>query len=628
MSAIAGFVELGCDIRGSDACALIAEGQLHFGPNGTSIESLTTATFAYNPGASDFAGRQPLRCEPRSFMLVADGRIDNRPDLYRALGLSSEEADGLSDAKIFRLAWKTWGEGCLDKMRGDFALAIWDAEQACLTLVRGPLSSRPIFYVEGSDFIAFASSPQALARLPMVGVRLDHARASAFLVRASGFPGSTFHKGIMRLEQGHLARSSAQRLGVERFWDIDARYRTYLSRDEYVAVFRHLFDRAVEARLRRPWGHVAAHLSGGRDSSAVAATAARLLGEEPLHAFTSAPREGFGGPVPQGLLADESGLATLTAMAHPSIDHHVCRPAGAPFEGIDAVHSVSPAPLGHITNHPWIRQIAEEARRSGASVLLTGEGGNFTVSAGGTAYFPALASEFGVGGAARVARGLLSAGRANLRSLIKACVGPYVPLPLYDLAMKMRGHGVSLEPTLCLLRSPYRAMAKEQLEAEFYDRRPPRDYMEFRKLMLFRREISNKWSLACWGLDWRDPTVDRDLVEFCLSLPADLLLSATSDRPLYEAAMSDRLPPEVLCPKARGYQGADWFEQFDQSSIREQFAQSAQHEGVRELLDVDHINGIIDTWPRSGWERRDQLNFYRNHVLAAVSLANFIKVNF
>jgi asparagine synthase (glutamine-hydrolysing) len=70
----------------------------------------------------------------------------------------------------------------------------------------------------------------------------------------------------------------------------------------------------------------------------------------------------------------------------------------------------------------------------------------------------------------------------------------------------------------------------------------------------------NKGMLAGWGLDWRDPTADRRLVEYCLSVPMEQYLGAGERRWLGRRALSDRLPAAVLDAKDRGYQAVDWHE--------------------------------------------------------------------
>lgn len=135
-----------------------------------------------------------------------------------------------------------------------------------------------------------------------------------------------------------------------------------------------------------------------------------------------------------------------------------------------------------------------------------------------------------------------------------------------------------------------------------------------------------KAALAGWGIDERDPTADRRLIEFCLSLPIDMLLKDGVRRPLARAALSDRLPAALLDQKSKGYQAADWHEGLS--------AHRAQIEGLIEeiagnhlacsLLDIEALRSWVRNWPSGGWERLDVMARYRNALLAALSAGHFI----
>jgi len=135
-------------------------------------------------------------------------------------------------------------------------------------------------------------------------------------------------------------------------------------------------------------------------------------------------------------------------------------------------------------------------------------------------------------------------------------------------------------------------------------------------------------SLACWGLDVRDPTADRRLVELCFSFPPEQLVSANSERPVYEAAFGDRIPREVLASRRRGYQTADWFELFRKEEIREAFRAYRQNAIVGELVDFQQIDRLLNAWPSGGWHRDEIIDLYRNKLLGTLALASFIAVHF
>src|SRR5437763_9947232 len=115
-----------------------------------------------------------------------------------------------------------------------------------------------------------------------------------------------------------------------------------------------------------------------------------------------------------------------------------------------------------------------------------------------------------------------------------------------------------------------------------------------------------KGILGGWGIDKRDATADRRLVEFCLSLPLDMLLSKGERRPLARAALADRLPAEVLDAKGKGYQAADWHEALtrDRPAIAALVERVADDETASSVVDVDWLRAALADWPSGGWNDR------------------------
>lgn len=144
--------------------------------------------------------------------------------------------------------------------------------------------------------------------------------------------------------------------------------------------------------------------------------------------------------------------------------------------------------------------------------------------------------------------------------------------------------------------------------------------------MLTDQDPSNSVGRAIWGVDGRDPTADRDLIDFCFSIPAHLLLGSHDARPLYEMAFEDRLDPRQLRPRTRGYQGADWYLSFTRQAVAERLQDCRQHPYVRELIDVDYVDEMLASWPAC-WTM-DGMYHYRNDLLGAVAVADYIQTNF
>jgi asparagine synthase (glutamine-hydrolysing) len=214
------------------------------------------------------------------------------------------------------------------------------------------------------------------------------------------------------------------------------------------------------------------------------------------------------------------------------------------------------------------------------------------------------------------------------RSVLNSSLSPFLPRPLYRSILRATGRDSASALDIPVLRAPFRAGAESELKAEHFEIRPPRSFFDFRREMLFAQDNSGKMSLARFGVDERDPTADRRLVEFCFSLPIEALISGNQARPLFQAAMSDRIAPQVLSSRLRGYQTADWHETITKTAVSNRFDQCKRHALVNELIDVDQVESVIERWPTSGWEDRKVMGLFRNDLLRILSVADFIVVNF
>jgi asparagine synthase (glutamine-hydrolysing) len=353
------------------------------------------------------------------------------------------------------------------------------------------------------------------------------------------------------------------------------------------------------------------------DSSAVTATAARLDPAESILAFTSAPRSGFDGPVPVGRIADETGLAALVALAHPNIQHIVCRPAGMkPLALLGRTHALAQQPTGHVCNNSWWCAINDAARDRGVTVMLTGELGNLAFSAGGYSTLEDLVR------AGRIGRWLGEARASGLpwRTLADFSFAGLLPASLNDRVRRFFTNALPPPAKPPFLAADHHALAEV----------PPLEASSARALQLelIRRTdpgCFRKAVLAGWGIDERDPTADRDLVEFCLTLPLDALLKDGVERPLLKATLADRLPPELLNQSLRGYQMADWYEQIRPADVRDFASELRKDHRAAALLDWNEVEEAIDAWPNGGWEQRPLIYRYRMRLLRALAAAEFVR---
>ena len=561
-------------------------------------------------------------------LLAFDGRLDNRVEIARAI---DKDPGSLSDARMLVLLFERVGERCFELAVGDFVVAIWERDSATLVLYRAPFSNRTIFYHRSSLMLAFASTPQQLFSLDDIPRRLDPNEAARLAVGFGRRMEQTMFVGIAGVPQGCAMRfREGAPPVVTRPWnplEVNSRRGDI---EDFADELRKLLEQAVSAAMRRSNGGVASQLSAGRDSSAVTAIAARLLSssDERLTALTAAPTRSFIAEDPLRL-SDESDLAAEVAECHPNIDHHVCRPAGGGFLAIlRQHHRFDFAPVGNPANLPWWSAMNEAAAAAGATILLEATLGNDTISAGGIPAFGDFARERGLAAVPTFAGMLVKPRGLRRRTVVKQLIGPWLSRGVFSLAMRVATRGKADSFANDLLREPYRSRAAQWLAEDETDERPTASYRQQRGNQLLAYEPADTVTQRLYGLDPRDPTSDRRLVEFCLSLPAAVLVAADGGRPLYERAFKRDLPPALIDCQRRGFQASNWIEMFQPELLRGAFRKLHANPAVEELLDLAAIMARLDRWPTSGGHRLENLTRYRHDVLTVLAVADFIDTHF
>jgi asparagine synthase (glutamine-hydrolysing) len=625
MTAVAGFVsffEGELSVDGGRECARMIAAQSEYGPDALDIGSLGSAHFGralYRRFHEDHHDCQPLRCH--GTLLVADARIDNREQLCGALGIATFEARALADSDLVFRSWRRWGEEFLDRLCGTYAVAIWESAERRLILARDPFGQAPLHLAIGSGWAAFASIPQALRTLPGIDGRPDLASLAAFVADLPRRGTASYFKGIERVEPGEILTITPSGIRRLRHARTSSASSGRAGGADLVEAYRFHLDQAVESCLRGVGTAVAAHLSGGWDSAAIASSAAlQMMPSGRIIGFTAAPPRTFAGGAPSGRIADESAGAAAVAARHSNLDHRVIRDRSQrPLALLDRNNRMIGEPTGYVCNNQWWTAV-NQAASGQASVLLTAEMGNHTLSAGGAMQ---LADLVRTGQARRwlhEARGLV--GRRQLRwtGVLDQSVGPF--LPYYEAVRPWLAQGGRKSDATRLIAPGLRSAIERRWQVEGVAT-PPRNSAAHRRSMLSDQDcgLFRKASLARWGIDERDPTTERRFVDFCLSLPPEALLRDGVARPLARQALSDRLPPAILEARTRGLQFADWHEQISPGEVRDILSDP----GVGELFDISSINALVDRWPVSGFDRPSVIRTYRMDLMRAASAASFLR---
>jgi asparagine synthase (glutamine-hydrolysing) len=231
---------------------------------------------------------QPLVDDATNSVLSLDGRIDNRAELAAALADAGCPVRTSSDAEHVLRACQAWGEAAPARLIGDFAFSYWDGKARRLICARDIRGARPFYYRADGSRLAWASELHALVRSPFEMPSPNEGFIAEHLANLLNSTYETVYAGVFRLPPASVLVATADSVRISRYWAIDPRreirYRDDSSFDEhYLDVVR----QAVWCRMRAR-GPIGVMLSGGLDSSVIAAMAAqRTAGDrDRLHAFS------------------------------------------------------------------------------------------------------------------------------------------------------------------------------------------------------------------------------------------------------------------------------------------------------------------------------------------------------
>ena len=309
-------------------------------------------------------GDQPMVNEDGSVVIVFNGEIYNfaelRPEL-QALGHVFRSDH--SDTETIVHAWESWGPDCLQHLNGMFALALWDRNRGQLFLARDRLGEKPLYHATLPDGgFVFGSEMACLAAVPALTRRISATAVDDFFTWGYIPDPDTIHAGIHRLPAAHFLLLERGRAPVlRRYWQPP----THIREQDELGAVAELTARLDVATARRLVADVplGAFLSGGVDSSAVVATAARLR-TAPLDTFTI----GFEGA------EDETPYATMVSRRYGTVQHNERAAAVDMIAAARAQGRIFGEPFGDPSAVPT-ESVCRLARRH-ATVAISGDGGD------------------------------------------------------------------------------------------------------------------------------------------------------------------------------------------------------------------------------------------------------------
>ena len=344
---------------------------LHRGPDDRGLASAGPATLGLRRLAifDPAHGHQPMTSDDGRFHLVFNGAIVNFRELRAELVSAGHTFRTACDTEVLLVAFAHWGESCLSRLRGMFAFAVWDSRDEILFLARDPFGIKPLYYTFGSDgsgSLLFASELRALLASGHCDDAISPGSVNACLAYLAPHAPATIYRDARSLRPGECATFRDGSLRARAYWTFrdasSANVRPATSRPEFIAQLRARLDDSVRAHSLADVP-VGAFLSGGLDSSVIAALMARQSGAK-LKTFSIGFSE---------TAYSEATEAAATA-AYLGTEHTALLLSGEQVAAdLPRILASYDQPTGDAVNTYYASQLA---RAGGVTVALSGLGGD------------------------------------------------------------------------------------------------------------------------------------------------------------------------------------------------------------------------------------------------------------
>ena len=539
----------------ADAVARMLRTLVHRGPDDEGIHAAPGIVLGHRRlSIIDVeGGHQPLYGARRSTVVIANGEIYNYRELTAALRREGHTFATASDSEVAAHAYDRWGLDFLEHLDGMFALALWDGERRSLVLARDRLGEKPLFWTVTDDLLIFGSELSAILAHPAVVPALDPAALSAYLTLEYVPAPASIVRGVHKLEPGHVLVLEDGRVETHAYWTLRPRVAEPVpAYEDAVALLRAKLEAAVRSRLVSdvPLG---VFLSGGLDSSAIAALAARAGALETFSIGFS--ERSF----------DESSHARTVA-EHIGSHHHARQVTAAEMPDlVPGLGALLDEPTGDASIIPTMA--LSRFAREHVTVALGGDGGD------------ELFAGYPMHQAHRVApyaRALPAIARKALGGAVAALPVSHENFALRFKALTfLRGAGVPAPDNHATWMASFTAAEKHALLLPEMRAAGPDPALEAVReawrgsegapplaraahldaLTYLPNDILAKVDRASMAvaLEVRAPYLARDVVEFAFSLPDAYRMRGLTGKRILRDAVRDLVPASILDRPKKGF---------------------------------------------------------------------------
>jgi len=476
-------------------------------------------------------GKQPMerRRGADRYAVTYNGELYNTQELRAELEAKGYDFQSRSDTEVLLAAFMEWGEECVARLNGIFAFAAWSEREQKLLLARDRFGVKPLFYCELRSGLLFGSEPKALLAHPDVEAEVDlEGLAEVFSLGPARTPGHGIYRGIKEVRPGYLLVADRRGARTRPYWSLVSAPHT----DDFpttVERVRHLFTDAVRRQLVSDVP-ICSFLSGGVDSSAIAAVAAGALAEEgrgKLRTFSVEYRGNDRHFRPSAFQPNADAPWVRRVSEHLGTEHREVLIETEELVGAleDAVRARDLPGMADVDASLYLlcREVKKEA-----TVALSGECSDEIF--GGYPWF-------------------------HRRELLEANTFPW------SRAGALRASWLSPELREAIRPEEYAAERYHQSlrEVPRLEGEDPRSarmrelfYLNFTWFMATLLDRKDRMSMA-WGLEVRVPFCDHRLVEYLWNVPWEMKFAGNREKGLLREALRGLLPSDVLERKKSPY---------------------------------------------------------------------------
>ena len=484
------------------------------------------------------AGNQPFASADGRLQLIHNGEIYNYRELRSELESKGHRFRTASSTSVSVAAYEEWGERCVERFNGMWAFAIWDGRQRKLFCSRDRFGVKPFYYRYDNGRLVFASEVRAFRADPSTSLAPNLTAVREYLDQAYlDHTDETFLAGVSRLPPAHSLVLDANGLRVGRYWQLEP---SDPPTEDHADAFRELFLDGVRLQLRSDVA-VGTALSGGLDSSAIAAAVSRLLRTEHESAKAVGPHQRTFTAYFDTAGYDERPYARAVVEQTDADPHWITFDAEDLIANLPAIVAAQGEPFGSTSIAAgWY--VMRAAREAGITVMLDGQGGDELLGGYRAHIGFRLADLLASGRLGELRRELVAfRSQQGTAALLTATARPFAPESITRLVRgRARGSSTLVHPDL---RS--HGEARDVNGSLFPDR-----FRRYRELLLTRRGLpellryEDRNSMA-HSIEARVPFLDHRLAELAFSLPPDELIRNGRTKDVLRRSLADLLPAVV-----------------------------------------------------------------------------------